>query len=109
AQAEARLTHFDPLAGDVAAAVVVLCRNLISGLAWAEALEKARQGRQDPTQRALGVLGANALDKGGYAPDVLAAAVHFLDLHGEFATALEASFRFAGRWNFCPVLVGAIG
>ena len=34
ARAEAALTHQDPLAGDVAAAVAVLCRNLIRGLPW---------------------------------------------------------------------------
>ena len=34
AMAEARLTHHDPLAGEVAAAVNKLCRALIRGAAW---------------------------------------------------------------------------
>jgi ADP-ribosylglycohydrolase len=109
AMREARLTHFDPLAGDVAAGVAVLCRRLINGSSWAEALGNAAIGRQDPTQRALSVVHAGSFDRGGYAPNVLAAAVHFVDRYGEFAVALDESFAFAGCGNYCPVLVGAIG
>src|SRR5271165_455107 len=42
---ESRLTHQHPLAGDVAAAVVVLCRALIRSKPWDEALLLARVGR----------------------------------------------------------------
>jgi hypothetical protein len=34
ATTEARLTHYDPVAGEVAAAVNSLCRALIRGAAW---------------------------------------------------------------------------
>jgi ADP-ribosyl-[dinitrogen reductase] hydrolase len=37
AKAEARLTHFDPLAGEVAAAADGLCRSLIRGVRWGDA------------------------------------------------------------------------
>lgn len=106
---EAALTHFDSLAGDVAAGVVVLCRHLIVGAGWRDALAAAACGRRDLTQRALGVIKRGSLNRGGYAPDVLAAAIHFLDSHDNLGEALEASFTFAGRSNYCPVLVGAIG
>lgn len=109
ASREAALTHFDPLAGDVAAGVAVLCRRLLNGLVWTEALAGAATGRQEPTRQALGVVGPGSLNRGGYAPDVLAAAVHFLDHYDNFTSALEASFVFAAHWNYCPVLVGAIG
>ena len=109
ASREAALTHFDPLAGDVSAAVVLLCRALIRGQAWPDALSASVVGRTDLTRRALSVIDRELLDKGGYAPNVLAAAVHFLDRYNDFVGALDASFDFAGSWNYCPVLVGAIG
>ena len=106
---EAALTHFDSLAGDVSAAVVVLCRCLITGKAWSDSLGISQDGRAGLTKRALNVVDRASLDRGGYAPNVLAAAVHFLDSHNDLVGALDASFEFAGHWNFCPVLVGAIG
>jgi ADP-ribosylglycohydrolase len=48
-------------------------------------------------------------NNGGFAPDVLRAALHFVDTSGNFAEALERSLAFAGAANYCPVLVGAIG
>src|SRR5208337_4956704 len=50
---EARLTHQHPLAGDVAAAVVVVCRALINGKPWGDALALARTGRLRQTIQAL--------------------------------------------------------
>ena len=48
-------------------------------------------------------------NNGGFAPDVLRAALHFVGTSGYFAEALERSLVFAGPANYCPVLVGAIG
>src|SRR5262245_49257945 len=42
---EARLTHHQPLAGDVIAAVAVLCRALLRGEPWCNAVAVARTGR----------------------------------------------------------------
>jgi ADP-ribosyl-[dinitrogen reductase] hydrolase len=106
---EAGLTHHDPLAGDVAAAVVVLCRALIRGLLWDAALSSAAAGRLDPTVQALDLANTAPLSPGGFAPQVLRAAVHFVSHHGSFNDALTASLSFAGPANYCPVLVGAIG
>jgi ADP-ribosylglycohydrolase len=97
AEAEARLTHHDPLAGEVAALVNQLCRSLIRGTAWPDAVRGA--GRF-----AEGGPGEN----GGYAPDVLRAALHFVGMSADFAEALERSLAFAGAANYCPVLVGAL-
>ncbi len=109
AVAEASLTHFDSIAGEVSAAVVILCRCLIEGAVWTDALKTASEGRDSATKHALTVVLEQELDRGGYAPNVLAAAIYFLDRHSSLHDALAASFEFAGRWNFCPVLVGAIG
>lgn len=106
---EALLTHYDQIAGDVSAAVVVLCRQLILGSDWRKALELASVGRPEKTRRALRVAKRNEIDPGGFSPNILAAAVYFLEKHDSLAGALDESFEFAGGANYCPVLVGAIG
>ena len=98
ARTEAGLTHHDPLAGAIAAAVNKLCRALIRGAAWDVALRQCGgfDGQEGP--------GTN----GGFAPAVLRAALHFVGTSACFAEALERSLAFAGAANYCPVLVGAI-
>ena len=107
-KADAALTHFDPLAGDVAAAVAVLCRVLMDGASWEEAKLVAADGRLPETVAAITEGGGSLPTAGGYAPEVLAAAVYFLDRYPP-DVALAAAKAFAGGANFCPVLVGAIG
>jgi ADP-ribosylglycohydrolase len=99
AMAEARLTHHDPLAGEVAAVVNKLCRALIRGAAWQDAMQETGSfaGQEGPG------------NNGGYAPDVLRSAVYFVDSSASFGEALERSVAFAGRGNYCPVVVGAVG
>jgi ADP-ribosyl-[dinitrogen reductase] hydrolase len=98
AMIEARLTHHDPLAGEVAAAVNGLCRTMIRGVCWDDALRQtASFADQDEP-------GSN----GGFAPDVLRAAIYFVGRSACFTEALERSLAFAGPANYCPVLVGAI-
>ncbi len=106
AREEARLTHYSPIAGEVSAAVAELCRRLIRGFDWGVAL-----GRIPPVALPGGRLGfpRNELSRGGFAPQVFAAAVHFLDRAESFEKALESSLEFAGPANYCPVLVGSIG
>jgi ADP-ribosylglycohydrolase len=105
---EARLTHQHPLAGEVAAAVVVVCRALIRGKSWNEALDLARVGRLRQTIEALDGNNPSPLSTGGFAPEVLRAACHFVARHNSFTDTLCASLSFAGPANYCPVLVGAI-
>jgi ADP-ribosyl-[dinitrogen reductase] hydrolase len=104
---EAALTHGHLLAGDTAAAVAVLIRSLIRGHTLAASVERARQGRLAPVVDALTV--PRPANTGGYAPEVLRAALHFVATRPSFAEALEASIEFAGPANYCPVLVGSIG
>jgi len=106
---EARLTHHDPLAGDVAAAVTVLCRSLIRGAEWESALQRSVEGRQAQTSEALFYGQEGPGTSGGFAPEVLRAAVYFVGSSSSFSEALERSVVFAGPANYCPVLVGAIG
>jgi ADP-ribosylglycohydrolase len=105
---EAKLTHEHGLAGDVSAAVVVLCRALIRGAAWSEALEVAAVARQPATQATMSLAITPALKSGGFAPDVLRAGISFVDRHSSFEAALSEALPFAGPANYCPVLVGSI-
>ena len=95
---EAGLTHFDPLAGEIAATANQLCRSLIRGVDWDEELRKYG-GFVD--QEGPG-------NNGGFAPDVLREAIYFVNQSACFAEALDRSLAFAGPSNYCPVLVGAI-
>src|SRR5262249_20411833 len=78
ARAEAGLTHYHPLAGDVSAAVNVLCREVIRGVRWGEALARAGYERLPETREALREAVSGPGTNGGYAPAVLRAAVHFV-------------------------------
>lgn len=109
ALAEACLTHRHPLAGDVAAATTRLCRALIRGTPWPEALEWAGENRLSETQQALKSNSDEGLSMGGFAPDVLAAAIYFTQSSNSFSEALRRSLDFAGPENYCPVLAGSIG
>jgi ADP-ribosylglycohydrolase len=97
AMAEARLTHQDALAGEVAAAVTRLCRVQIRGTPWHSAVRETGNFAK-----------ARPDNNGGYAPDVLRAALFFVGTSACFTEALERSLTFAGPDNYCPVLVGAI-
>jgi len=109
AKAEARLTHRHELAGDAAAAVVVLCRALIRGVLWTDALDLTAADRLAETRRAMEDRRADGLSRGGLAPDVLRAAIFFVHTSSSFSEALARSRDFAGASNYSPVLVGSIG
>ena len=94
---EAKLTHEHGLAGDVSAAVVVLCRALIRGAAWSEALEVAAVARQPATQAAMSLAIQPALKPGGFAPDVLRAGVFFC--RSAFLVRGRAFRSLAFRWS----------
>jgi ADP-ribosylglycohydrolase len=106
---EACLTHRHPLAGEVAAAVACLCRALIRGTRWSVALSLAAEERSSETRHALEILPPARLSRRGFAPEVLGAAVYFVDASDSLALALARSIDFAGQANYCPVLVGSIG
>ncbi len=108
AMAEARLTHLHPLAGDVSAAVVRLCRALIQGQPWANALRFAAIGRLPETTRALKMDHRQVNLASGFAPDVMAAAISFVDQADSFESALRESLDRDSGANYVPVLVGSI-
>ena len=111
ARREAALTHAHPLAGDTAAAVATLCRQLIRRSSWQEAMAAAANDKCPEVAAALRPeeSTANPLSRGGFAPETLEAAVWHLNEARSFDEALVNSLEFAGPANYCPVLVGAIG
>lgn len=110
ARAEAGLTHLHPLAQDGAAAVAVLCRSLALGRPWQEALgDAAASARLPETAAAIGGAAEGPAGAGGYAPEVLQTALHFVGRHRSLEDALASAIGYAGPANYCPVLVGAIG
>jgi ADP-ribosylglycohydrolase len=108
---EAKLTHFDTIAGDIAAAVALLIRYSSDGIGGGdlERLVRAGRGRLPVTQAALEGGNIQPVKPSGYAPDALQAAIYFLQSSTSLEEALERSIRFAGPENYCPVLVGTIG
>ena len=61
--------------------------------------------REPSVQRAINNPGAT-MSKGGFGPEVLAAAIHFCMTIEDADACLTASLEYAGPANFCPCLVG---
>lgn len=106
ARADARITHFSPVAGAAASTAVTLCRALIAGQPWPDARAAAAAGAEGEIADALEE--AKKPRRTGYAPHVLGAAVHFAGAAADFQDALDQAFQFAGPANYCPVLTGAL-
>lgn len=108
AREEAQLTHASPIAADASAFVAVLLRALIRGEDWQRALALAEQQIQHPQSRLTRQAPLLPLDENGFAPAIVANALHFVEQAQSFDAALAASIRHAGGANYSPVLVGAI-
>jgi ADP-ribosyl-[dinitrogen reductase] hydrolase len=108
---EAKLTHFDAVAGDVSAAIALLTRYSSDGDGdgFLASLVRAGRGRLPVTQAALEGGTIQPAKPSGYAPDALQAAIYFLHSSTRLEEALERSIRYAGPENYCPILVGTIG
>src|SRR2546428_7876035 len=78
--AEAAVTHKHPLAGDVSACVVLLCRALIVGRSWNEALRETMTGRSEAVVLAVDQAPTRPGGIGGFAPGGLPTPPPFLML-----------------------------
>ena len=118
---ESSLSHFAPLSRSCSVAVNYLCRALIAGKSWKESLVICHRVIEDELLQHILMLFINdkgqinggnfrkELSAGGYAPEVMKAALYFLDSRHSFDASMDAAIRFAGPSNYCPVLVGSIG
>lgn len=100
ARQEAIITHYHPLAGEMSALMALICRLVIDGYSWGEV--KRISKKMEPSAWAA-VDNAN-ISAGGFAPDVMRTALHFLDGQDSIQWAID----FAGQANYAPVLVGTI-
>lgn len=109
AEREARITHANGQSVSASVVVNVLVRGLVRGGSWESSLEAAREAaeqRRGPVSEVFTT--ERPLERGGFAPDVLRAAIHFVSRASTFDESVDWSVAFAGSPNFCPVLVGAI-
>lgn len=111
---ESRLTHWSQISQYSCAVVALVCRLLISGLTWKEALQRVMEMEENVApdcpiiiQSLRDGVGDRPLVSGGFCPNVLSAAVRFVSQASSFDDALNEAIRFAGPDNYCPVLVGA--
>eukprot|EP01121_Diplochlamys_sp_Union-15-3_P004656 TRINITY_DN14848_c0_g1_i1.p1 TRINITY_DN14848_c0_g1~~TRINITY_DN14848_c0_g1_i1.p1 ORF type:complete len:275 (-),score=59.94 TRINITY_DN14848_c0_g1_i1:66-890(-) len=109
---ESEITHVHPLSVDIAICVNILCRALIEGETFDVACSKVRAytktKKSFELQTLFGATDQEQLNKLGFAPDVLKAALYFVQNQADFGSAITKSVEFAGSANYCPVLVGSI-
>lgn len=106
---EAKLSHYDSIAGECSQALVLLVRNIILGKSLDEAIAACEEGQlPQAIVEMLKFQVSPVLSRGGYAPDVLETAMVFVRQENDFSSCLAASFGFAGMENFSPVIVGTI-
>jgi hypothetical protein len=95
---ESSITHMHHLSYQVALAHAVICRALIRGATWEGALDSARSHftkKDIELQRALNVpkdISLSLLSTSGFAPQVLQAAIHFMNTTSSFSEVHPSVF-----------------
>lgn len=105
ARSEARLTHLHTDAAEAAVAVAVLMRGLVRGRGWHAAVARATQAARGPVRDACQRWRQAPSARGGHAPIVLTAALHFAGTL-DAARAIHAAIAF-DEDNYTAVLTGA--
>jgi hypothetical protein len=100
AQQEARLTHWDVLAGRVSAVSLLIAHHLFYETSFAEIEDRIHHLFYDIR------LDQEKRTRGGFAPLVLQTAWSFLTTTDSPREALNSSIEYAGAANYCPILVG---
>jgi len=108
ARDDAAITHAHALAGEAAAATATLLRLVLRDVDWADAAMRAAAGRGEAIARAMARWREPPRDRGGFAPVVLQAAMHFAGTAPGFDAALSAALAFAGPSNYAPVTAGML-
>ena len=101
ARADAKLTHFDEVAGISSSVCVRLLRRIIDGQKLNEAYSTVLKELSSSEREQSDVLPTRS----GYAPAVLAAAISFAD---DVAEGLSKAIHYAGTNNYCPPITGAL-
>ena len=102
ARDEAKITHYHEDAGNGSAIVVMLCRYLLEGKTFDEALEMLSK-HKDLKLSWIKVQNAE-LKPDGYIFNVIYSALHFIREN----KSLDDAIKFSGKATYCSVLFGAI-
>jgi ADP-ribosylglycohydrolase len=105
---DAKLSHYDAIAGNCSQAFVLLTRYIIDDKSLDEAIEACKGLIPEDIFERIHHQVSPALSSGGYAPDILETSLSFVRDNRDFRMGLAASLGFAGMENFSPVIVGTI-
>ena len=106
---EAKLSHYDPLAGVVSSISVQLARLALKGVHWSEAIQRIREDCSSDLESIFIQAERGDIHRDGFAPHALSAALYFLHQNEDFQSMLSEAIHFAGPSNYCPVIAGALG
>ena len=98
---EAKLTHYDPVAGLCSSVLARILKRCFFGLSLTEATRKVFLELSRNDRQVLNISTGN----GGYGPQVLVSAIEFA---GDQQFGLHRSIEFAEPNNYCPPIVGAL-
>ena len=111
--AEARLTHYSPLPGQVAGVMNVICRRLFKGDHWNEAVKAGFSSTlnvldeiQEIQQRYEHDQFLKSTGHPAYAPNTLHTALHCVARAESFENALELAKKIEPQ--YCPLLVAVL-
>lgn len=102
ARHEAKITHFDNEAGNGSAIVILLCRYLLEGNSYQDALKLISENVE--LKESWTKITKASLNPDGYIFNVIHSALHFIDKN----KSLEDTFKFAGKANYCPIIFSVI-
>eukprot|EP01119_Soliformovum_irregulare_P004473 TRINITY_DN1548_c0_g1_i2.p1 TRINITY_DN1548_c0_g1~~TRINITY_DN1548_c0_g1_i2.p1 ORF type:complete len:619 (-),score=107.50 TRINITY_DN1548_c0_g1_i2:889-2745(-) len=105
---ETKITHHHALSIETAIITAQILRALRDGASWKHALSWGSQFSTSEETKEAFQTSDPPTDAGGFAPNVLKAALYFISNTQSFKDALYKSLQFAGEDNYCPVLVGAL-
>jgi ADP-ribosylglycohydrolase len=108
---EACLTHRHPLAADAAVAAARIARGLVKGMKWDAVIDAVLVRSADlarDVRTAVENWDKSPVDRSGFSPAVLNAALHFVGTSHSFDACLQRSLEFSGDDNYVPVLAGAL-
>jgi len=99
---EAKITHFDKDAGMGSAIIVLLCRYLLEGKNYYDAIKLISENAH--LSDSWINIKKSKLRPDGYIFNVIYSALYFIDNN----KSLEDTFLFAGKANYCPIIFSVI-
>lgn len=111
--AEARLTHYSPVAGQVAGVMNVICRRLLRGDEWDKAVKTAFSSTPNMLEEIHEIRKQYEQDQfikptghAAYAPNTLYTALYCAGQADSFSNAIERANQIESQ--YCPVLVAVL-